>query len=439
MTVAASSSETVTGHALPPGRVVAIVDDYPWPPMSGRRRRLVNIVEALASVSRVALVLAVPGANGKPAFDLAGYQRVVDAHRGPDGRVSVAAVALMGAPLPMTLRRLVPWLASGLPRRVAIRDDWGDLDPVRALVSDPACDVVVCANVDLAHLLSDSVANRFIIDVDDLEHVKLAARLALPDAEPPAGEPSLRERLHDRARRLLASRDMRRWEQHYRRLAGRAEALLVCSELDQRRLGTPNAVVIPNSYDPVEQLAPPPGRGVLAMTGTFAYEPNLDAARFLVCEIAPLLRRTHPDVEIRLIGQPAPGLADLARHPGVRCIGPVEDMGVELAECDVATVPVRYGSGTRVKALEALAYGRPIVATHLGVEGLGLSPGVHVLLADDAAGFAEACRRLLDEPSLAAGMVQAGRRLWAERFDARSVRAALAQYVLSGSTSATGP
>jgi glycosyltransferase involved in cell wall biosynthesis len=127
------------------------------------------------------------------------------------------------------------------------------------------------------------------------------------------------------------------------------------------------------------------------MVGLFAYPPNEDGARFFVADVLPLVRAALPKARLRLVGRDGGAIDDLAGQPGVELVGEVADIGAELRRADVVAVPLRYGGGTRVKILEALAYRVPVVSTSVGCEGLDLVPGEHLLVADDAAGFAEAC------------------------------------------------
>jgi glycosyltransferase involved in cell wall biosynthesis len=108
--------------------------------------------------------------------------------------------------------------------------------------------------------------------------------------------------------------------------------------------------------------------------------------------------------------------------PRVSVVGMVPEMGPELARADLAVVPVRYGSGTRLKILESFAHRIPVVSTTIGAEGLDVNHGTHLLLADDAEGFAEACERLLVDQPLRAAMVGAAERLYLDRYQSSVAR-----------------
>jgi len=150
--------------------------------------------------------------------------------------------------------------------------------------------------------------------------------------------------------------------------------------------------------------------------GTLRYPPNAEGARFLVREVAPRLRALVPRVRIRLVGTTAPGLSGLDDPPSVTLVGQVPDMSVELAVADLVVVPLRFGSGTRLKVLEAFAQKVPVVSTTLGAEGLGVGDGVHLLLADTPDGLAGACARLLGDEGLRGRLADAAHELFLRRY-----------------------
>jgi glycosyltransferase involved in cell wall biosynthesis len=117
-----------------------------------------------------------------------------------------------------------------------------------------------------------------------------------------------------------------------------------------------------------------------------------------------------PGTTAALVGsRPGPEVRALGADPRVTVAADPPDVGPWYRSASVAVVPIRAGGGTRIKALEAFAHCRPVVATSVGARGLGLagSDGP-ILTADDAPGFSAACRRLLDRPALASGLAKRG-------------------------------
>lgn len=212
-----------------------------------------------------------------------------------------------------------------------------------------------------------------------------------------------------------------------------ADGVCVCSTADKKRLAAdaPSAttVVIPNAAD-VEQLKPrqtdPPadGRTVLFF-GLLASVPNVDGVLYFLREIWPSIRAARPDARFVVIGaDPAPAILAHA-GPGVTILGPVDDLRPHLSAAAAVVVPLRLGSGTRLKILEAWAMARPVVSTTLGAEGLDCVPGRHLLIADEPSAFAGSVLRLLGEPRLGEELGRAGRALVSERYSWRGAAGAL--------------
>jgi glycosyltransferase involved in cell wall biosynthesis len=144
----------------------------------------------------------------------------------------------------------------------------------------------------------------------------------------------------------------------------------------------------------------------LVFVGNLSYGPNADGARWLCREVLPRLDRPT----VALVGsRPGPEVLELEADPRVTVAADVPDVTPWYRASSVAVVPIRAGGGTRIKALEALAHRRPVVATNAGARGLALagSDGP-IVTADTAGAFAAACQRLLDEPALAERLAERG-------------------------------
>jgi glycosyltransferase involved in cell wall biosynthesis len=226
--------------------------------------------------------------------------------------------------------------------------------------------------------------------------------------------------------------DARRWRALQRRLAAEADAVVVCSELDRGRLGAPNAVVIPNGYDEPGPLPAPSGRGeAMVMIGRYAYPPNADGARFFVGEILPRIRSRIPDATVRLVGRDEGLLEDLRGVEGVTVTGEVPDVSDELARARAVVVPLRAGSGTRLKVLEAFAFHVPVVSTALGCEGIDVAPDRHLLVADEPSAFADACVRLLRDDALHDRIAEEAGSLFRARYRWEDIRRSVCELATS--------
>jgi glycosyltransferase involved in cell wall biosynthesis len=197
----------------------------------------------------------------------------------------------------------------------------------------------------------------------------------------------------------------------------RFDQVLVTSAEDARRVAeaapATRAAVYPNAIPRVEQPQEAEANAI-AFSGNLEYHPNMVAIRWFAREIWPAVRRRHPDLEWRLIGKNPDAVVE--RGPGIHVVGPVADAVRELAAAKIAVVPLRSGSGTRFKILEAWAAGRAVVSTTLGAEGLGAVAGEHLAIADHAGPFIAAIELLLADADLRERFGANGRRLYLERF-----------------------
>jgi glycosyltransferase involved in cell wall biosynthesis len=154
------------------------------------------------------------------------------------------------------------------------------------------------------------------------------------------------------------------------------------------------------AFAPVPAATDGAGAKLLFM-GTLDYYPNVDAAFFLVKEILPIVWAVEPSVRLCIAGRnPPPELASLASDARIEVIGDPEDMAAVAAFCLLSIVPLRIGGGTRIKILDSMAMGLPVVSTSLGCEGLGVSSGVHLAVADNAADLARAILRVVGEEGI---------------------------------------
>jgi glycosyltransferase involved in cell wall biosynthesis len=220
----------------------------------------------------------------------------------------------------------------------------------------------------------------------------------------------------ERARGRLRTWRVRRQET---RLARAADALVAVSEDEARRMRllapATTVIVAPNGVD-VDAVAPtPPGDAVL-FVGLLSYAPNRDAMEWFAREVLPHLAADDP--EVLVAGRdPGPGLQALAREqPRLRLLGFVPDLAPLYARAAVFINPMRGGGGTRLKMLGAMAAGKAVVSTTIGAEGLALTHGRDVVLADTPRAFAAEIRELLRNRTRAERMGRAARALVETRY-----------------------
>jgi glycosyltransferase involved in cell wall biosynthesis/O-antigen/teichoic acid export membrane protein len=217
---------------------------------------------------------------------------------------------------------------------------------------------------------------------------------------------------------------LRRYE---REVAASAAAVTCVSEADAayfERLAPGRVSVVPNGVD-TTAFTPRqscPSEPSVLFVGSMDYNPNLDAVGYLAREILPALGRD--DVSVTVIGSnPRKEAYAHARRSSVpiEILGYVEDTTPYFERSRVFAVPLRFGGGTRLKILEALARGIPVVSTSLGCEGLDLEPGRDLLVADGAAEFARCLDRLLSDDGLCRALAEQGRATVQKRYDWRGI------------------
>lgn len=241
-------------------------------------------------------------------------------------------------------------------------------------------------------------------------------------------------------RHASRSRGLRRlvWADQSRKMArleqeslARYDTVIAVSERDREVLATryrlPAVEAIDTGVD-LDFYAPHPSSaaddpgsdgGSLVFTATMSWAANVDGIHFLLDEVFPLLLRARPNIQAVIIGRnPPASLSDKirTRRLAVTLTGFVDDIRPYVAQSHVYVIPLFVGSGTRIKVFEAMAMGRPVVSTALGVEGLGVTDGEHYLRGDDAPALARSILALMDDATMRARIAGAARRLVEERF-----------------------
>jgi glycosyltransferase involved in cell wall biosynthesis len=231
-----------------------------------------------------------------------------------------------------------------------------------------------------------------------------------------------------RARDLRAQAAM--FEVQERTWLPRCIQVFVCSKDDaealSHRYGLRNIVVVGNAVSVPAALAPPPHAdpAQLLFIGSLGYYANQDAVSFLLDQVLPHLSEatTRPfRLVVAGVGATTKLQARLRAEPGVVWVDSPPEVGPLYERATAALAPLRAGGGTRVKAIEAFAQGRPLVATAAAVSGLGVDPGVHYLHAEDAADWVQVLRSVLERPTMAADIAAAAHAWVRERSLERAV------------------
>lgn len=159
-------------------------------------------------------------------------------------------------------------------------------------------------------------------------------------------------------------------------------------------------------------------RAHLVFTGSMDWLPNEDGMLYFVREILPRIREVEADVTLSIIGRaPTPSVKKLADIPGVEVTGRVDDVRPHVAAGSVYIVPLRIGGGTRLKIFEAMSMAKAVVSTTVGAEGLPVTSGADVVIADDPARFAQVVIQLIRDAEARRRIESAARRLVVDHYD----------------------
>jgi glycosyltransferase involved in cell wall biosynthesis len=299
--------------------------------------------------------------------------------------------------------RAVPWratpgrVARGVvaARSVSAGRFWSTamVETLRRAADEKAIDVLQVEYQQLVPMTIDLPAKLSILDLHNVESALVdsyaGARRGLPAA--------------------LLRGEAAALRQMERRTLGAFDHVVVVSEKERARLepGLRSVLVCPNGREPSAVL-PPATDATVAFVATMGWAPNVDAAVWLGREIWPLVLAKVPGARLLLVGKdPAPAVCALAGE-NVEVTGTVPDVAPYLERSRVVVAPLRAGGGTRLKIMEALDTGRPVVATSIGCEGMEDLVGRGVVLADTAEGQAGAIASLLDDPVRAGALGLAG-------------------------------
>jgi polysaccharide biosynthesis protein PslH len=354
-------------------RTVMVTKFVPLPADSGGKQRSLALLTRLAQRGPTVLC----------AFD--------------DGTADLGGLAKLGVEV-----RAVPWSPSparvarglaGTRSATAARFASAALaQEVRAAARAPV-DLLQVEYTQLVPYASGVVARTRVLDLHNVESAAARSLAAIHSA--PAG--------------LVLSLEAAALGRIERRALTEFDGVVVVSEEERKRVGAGPArlLVCPNGWD-VEAALPFGDELIAVFVALLGWGPNADAAVWLAQKIWPLVRERLPAASLLLVGrEPAAKVRALAGD-GIEVTGSVPDVVPYLSRARVATAPLRAGGGSRLKILEALGAGRPVVATSVGAEGLLDLAGRGLLLADSTAAFADALVSLLEDRPLAERLGRAG-------------------------------
>lgn len=374
-----------------------------WPLTGGALLRNFHLANSLATRCSVTLLQLSPrGETAAGAWPDTKLQRVVTFERDSA----------------YTIRKIVSGILGPLPLTVLNYASKDVASALSTLLAEESFDAVQLESV---HLLSylDVIRKApsrpaVVADWHNVES-ELMARFA--------------SRTRNRAKRLVARRTAQLLRQAEQRLLSDADIHLVVSERERtllmQRAPEADVYVVPNGVDVVgfdrvaaERFASKNAeRKTVLYVGSMDYHANVDAVTWFAHEIWPRIATRFPGLVFTIVGRnPGPAVRALASQ-NIHVTGNVEDVRPYYATSAAVVVPLRVGSGTRLKILEAMAAGVPVVSTTLGAEGLDATDGLQLLIGDTPDQISSALVRLLQNPAQAQALTDAAKALVASQYD----------------------
>lgn len=397
-------------------RLLFLTSRLPYPPREGHQLRSWHVLRALAEAHDVTL-LSFARADDLPAECAPLRETVAALETFPiPAEHSRRALAIAAARGCVGTQPFVAckYASAALRTRVAALLDHIDLVHVDMLPL-------------LANLPPGALRTPLVLNAHNVEHALLELRVP---TEP------------NRLRRVFLHQQVQRLRRFEIAAWRRADSVLACSSIDAAQIAalapaTP-VEVVPNGVDlDANRPSPDPPRatGQLVFVGQMGWFPNRDGIEWFLAEVFPRILAVRPATELLLVGKPDGLVIPAALADRVRAAGFVDDVRGAVHDAAVYVVPLRAGSGTRLKVLEAMALGKAIVTTHVGSEGIALDDGRDALFADHPADFATAVLDLLAAPARAAQLGAAARQLAEAHYGwtaiGRSLRGLYAQLLAS--------
>lgn len=383
--------------------ILFLAHRVPYPPDRGDKMRSWHIISHLGRHAKVHL--AALANDSADAAHLAGLREAMA------GNLGEALVE----PMPGRLAWASRAFSRGEPVSIAAFSSRRLEAFVRRLLAERPIAAIYAFSVQMAQFVPDRPRPPFVMDFVDFDSAKYAEY----------------SKQGERARRWLYRREAARLRAFEQATAAKADIGLFVSgeeaELFRSSCAPAGADIraLPNGIDldhysadaGFAPLADAPAGPLLVFTGQMDYRPNVEGVAGFAETVLPLVRKARPDARFAIVGRnPVPAVLDLARREGVIVTGEVADVRPWLAAASVVVAPLEIARGVQNKVLEAMAMGRPVVASSGAFLGIDAVPGRDLVVADGAGARAEAVLALLADPDRAADMGRAARRRMEEGY-----------------------
>jgi len=356
-------------HASSALHVVMVDEELPYPPTSGKRLRTLHLTLRLAQRHRLTYVCHRNADREESQQAVAFFTQ-----HGIETRVVERRVPPKTGPLFYV--RLAANLLSPLPYSAATHKSRALRHALTEIARTQRVDVWHCEWTPYAEALRGIASGRRVVMAHNVESI-IWQRYYETESNP--------------LRRWYIGRQWRKFQRFEQRVLGEAELTIAVSETDAQRLreefGVAHVAVVENGVDTAyfqpQARQRRPER--LLFLGSLDWRPNLDGVRLLLEHVFPTVRAAEPSATLCIVGRNPPEWLRrrVAAMPGVELHANVPDVRPYLADCGMLVVPLRIGGGSRLKILEALASGVPVVSTRVGAEGLRLQAGRDLTIVND--------------------------------------------------------
>jgi sugar transferase (PEP-CTERM/EpsH1 system associated) len=373
-------------------RILYFAPHQLWPLTSGNRLRDYHLASGLAARCRVTFFeIRQPHEASDPPAPSGKFERVVSVVKDTSYTIPKILRGFAG-PIPLTvLNYYSPRIAAELSR----------------VLTSEQFDTVQLESVHLSEYLPIIGKASIVADWHNIESELMRRYTGNTRSLP---------------KKLIASRTASLIKNSEARLMSEAQAHTVASERERQdllaRFPDARIHVVPNGVD-VSAYTPVAGRPgtSLLFVGAMDYHANVDAVTWFARDVWPGLSARHPEFELTIVGRnPVKSVQALASNR-IRVTGTVDDVRPYYEQAFAVVVPLRVGAGTRLKILEAMAAGVPVVSTRLGAEGIDARPGRDLLIADSPKEMIDALDTLT--PERGSAIAAAGRKLVEQAYDWR--------------------
>jgi glycosyltransferase involved in cell wall biosynthesis len=401
-------------------KILILSPIFPCPLKSGGQVRIFNIIKHLSDSFDISLLSPVGSKKEEYVSEILQFCRTVETIPAKiyENHFDKMVSFLKPSQLPRTVRRFSKWL-SGIPFQICRFYHSEMVGKLERMIAKDKYDIVYAVYSQMApYLTLAKVLDRNIKTI--LEDIDLSFITKYREYENKKG-----------MARIFASFEYKRIKDYVAKTWPSYDKIIVMSDVDKEKLSTiskgMNISVVPNGVD-TEYFQPVSHRksnnNKLAFLGGSLHYPNVDALMYFCKEIYPQVCQDIKDISLTVIGEFTEN-SILKTNNSVRFTGYVDDIRPYLNDCTLLIVPIRIGGGTRLKILEAMSLGIPVVSTSIGCEGIDAEKDKDIIIADSPHDFAKSIKAVLKDESFRHSLSRNGRHLVKKKYNWENITSRL--------------